>query len=467
MALLSNSMSRNVLSLCGGIILSIVLNGLLNSCSCICNNNTPTTSTNGYVDNLEKFHSAYFMQGINGIKYDKLALYVDCSTCIAMGQQSPFFQSLIPCWVNATKEYYSIKGSEIVKEEDDTFSLLRSIKEVNYADLKTAVEMMAKSDHESVLLTDGEYYQQSIAKGNINNPYMANAFKEWLKKGHDIYFLTEPYVESNNGQCFNKKRFYILFTDTRLKGNIYDRIMQTVDLSLYKDVDIFHLSADHPSLLAEGNSSTVNANLNASVKGFGNMEVQDWPISWEEGIEPLVVNAVDPNTGNALQNGDFISKGIKVDRNSFGGYRISKVVPKIYNINQEFTDFCSAKIAGEKIGGKLEPMPQPQENFVKMDEKEFTKHGVINLHFDTQMFTPDFVLNGSPYNFFKIDICVSEVQDMFSQFAHIFEFDSIDMPGQTNSSVAESIKQCLADPDIKGMITSCPIYSIYVKSSER
>ena len=60
------------------------------------------------------------MQGINGIKYDKLALYVDCSTCIAMGQQSPFFQSLIPCWVNATKEYYSIKGSEIVKEEDDT-----------------------------------------------------------------------------------------------------------------------------------------------------------------------------------------------------------------------------------------------------------------------------------------------------------------------------------------------------------
>ena len=135
MALLSNSMSRKTLTLCGGIILSIVLYGLLNSCKSY----TPTTSTDGYVENLDKFHSAYFMQGIDGIKYDNLALYVDCSTCIAMGQQSPFFQSLIPCWVNATKEYYSIKGSEIVKEDDDTFSLLRSIKEVNYADLKTAV----------------------------------------------------------------------------------------------------------------------------------------------------------------------------------------------------------------------------------------------------------------------------------------------------------------------------------------
>ena len=467
MALLSNSMSRNVLSLCGGIILSIVLNGLLNSCSCICNNNTPTTSTNGYVDNLEKFHSAYFMQGINGIKYDKLALYVDCSTCIAMGQQSPFFQSLIPCWVNATKEYYSIKGSEIVKEEDDTFSLLRSIKEVNYADLKTAVEMMAKSDHESVLLTDGEYYQQSIAKGNINNPYMANAFKAWLKKGHDIYFLTEPYVESNNGQCFNKKRFYILFTDTRLKGNIYDRIMQTVDLSLYKDVDIFHLSADHPSLLAEGNSSTVNANLNASVKGFGNMEVQDWPISWEEGIEPLVVNAVDPNTGNALPNGDFISKGIKVDRNSFGGYRIKDVNCKVYNINGFFTEFSDAIENKQKIGGNIDLSTCQSDNFIVVNSKEFERPGIIELHFDVQFFYPKPVLDGTPYNYTKVDICISKVEYLFNRYKDVFTFDSIDMPGDKNVSVAASIEQCLTDPDIKNQILNCPVYSFYIRSMER
>ena len=463
MALLSNSMSRNVFAQCGGIILSFVLYGLLNSCKSY----TPTTSTNGYVDNLEKFHSAYFMQGITGIKYDKLALYVDCSTCIAMGQQSPFFQSLIPCWVNATKEYYSIKGSEIVKEEDDTFSLLRSIKEVNYADLKTAVEMMAKSDHESVLLTDGEYYQQSIAKGNINNPYMANAFKEWLKKGHDIYFLTEPYVESNNGQCFNKKRFYILFTDTRLKGNIYDRIMQTVDLSLYKDVDIFHLSADHPSLLAEGNSSTVNANLNASVKGFGNMEVQDWPISWEEGIEPLVVNAVDPNTGNALPNGDFISKGIKVDRNSFGGYRIKDVNCKVYNINGFFTEFSDAIENKQKIGGNIDLSTCQSDNFIVVNSKEFERHGIIELHFDVQFFYPKPVLDGTPYNYTKVDICISKVEYLFNRYKDVFTFDSIDMPGDKNVSVAASIEQCLTDPDIKNQILNCPVYSFYIRSMER
>ena len=53
---------------------------------------------------------------------------------------------------------------------------------------------MADLDGESVLLTDGEYFQPSIAKGNVNNPYMASALKKWLLKGHDVFVLSEPYA---------------------------------------------------------------------------------------------------------------------------------------------------------------------------------------------------------------------------------------------------------------------------------
>lgn len=273
MALFVNNMSRKFASISSFVLSSVVTLGIM----CSCKDYVTTTATEKYVDNLEKFHSAYFMKGINSIKCDNLALYVDYSTCTAMGQNSPFFQALIPCWVNAAKDYYSIKGSVITKEEENTYSLLRSINEVNFADIRTAINRMSKSDSESVLLTDGEYYMPSIAKGNVNNPYMADAFKDWLKKGHDIFFLTEPYVESNNGHNYNKKRFYIIFTDIRFAGNIYDRIIQTIDLSAFKNVDIFHLSADHPNLLAEQTTSLINPSLNASMKGFGNIEVQDWP----------------------------------------------------------------------------------------------------------------------------------------------------------------------------------------------
>ena len=174
MALFVNNMSRKFASISSFVLSSVVTLGIM----CSCKDYVTTTATEKYVDNLEKFHSAYFMKGINSIKCDNLALYVDYSTCTATGQNSPFFQALIPCWVNAAKDYYSIKGSVITKEEDNTYSLLRSINEVNFADIRTAINRMSKSDSESVLLTDGEYYMPSIAKGNVNNPYMADAFKD-------------------------------------------------------------------------------------------------------------------------------------------------------------------------------------------------------------------------------------------------------------------------------------------------
>ena len=449
---------KNILCLATAFMTSY---GLMTSCC----EHIPTDDFGKYMTYIEEFHYSNFFKDVDAIGQGNLSLYVDYSACNVLGQNSAFYQTLVPSWVAAAKNYYSIKGGQITKEEGSTFNLLLSIQEVNFADLKSAVEQMANSNSESVLLTDGEYFQPSIAKGNINNPYMADALKTWLKKGHDIFVFSEPYVEPYKGQMFNKKRFYIIFTDVRLRDNIYDRIMQTAKLQNFQQVEMFHLSADHPSLSAEGTSTKVNVNLSADVKGFGSFEAQEWPIDWKNGIEPLIVNAVNPQTGEALPNGESFAGGLKVDRNSFGGYRISDITTKVYNINQEFTDFCAAKQAGEKY--KAGMALTPLDNFIKIDDKEFQKHGIINLFFDSKMYTPDSVLNGSPYNFTKVDICVSGVQDMFSQFAHQFEFDSIDMPGQTNTSVAESIKQCLADPDIKTMISTCPIYTIYIKTPER
>ena len=430
-----------------------------------CCSKIPTASDVKYIPD---FDQTYFNKGINEIAQDQLSLYVDYSKCISLGQNSPFFQALVPSWTNATREYYSIEGNNIqLHQADSTFLLLRNINEVNYADLKSAAEQMAKENTESVLLTDGEYFQHSLANGNINNPYMANALKTWLKRGHDVYILSEPYIEPYNGQNYNKKRFYIMFTDCRLKGNIYDRVMQTVNLAQFPQVEIFHLSADHPQLMSENAQTTEpNQNLNAKISsGLGNYEVQDWEIAWKEGIEPLIVNAVNPNTGENLPDGEPFTSGLKLDRNSFGGYRITDVSAKVYNINQEYSDFYFAKDTKQKVGGKIHPMEC--EYFVKVDPKEFKSHGIINLHFDSQNYYPDPVLNGSPFNFFKIDICVSQVEPLFAQHKEMFTFDSIDIPGNQNVSVASSVEQCLTDPDIKAMIGSCPIYTIYVKSNER
>ena len=81
-------------------------------------------------------------------------------------------------------------------------------------------------------------------------------------------------------------------------------------------------------------------------------------------------------------------------------------------------------------------------------------------------YAPKQLLNGTPFNYLKIDICVDKVAPIFSQFEDSFTFESIDKPGETNESVAASIKQCMTDPDIQTMVTKAPIYSIYIKSFE-
>ena len=312
-------------TICGKIVLGLIGLSVLTSCKWLFGDHIPTDDGDKFFEYVPEFHYTYFSNGVDAIKSGNLSLYVDYSTCNVLGQNSPFYQALIPSWVDATKHYYSIKGDQIAEEEGNTFNLLKSIQDYSYADLVSAAKKMANSDSESVLLTDGEYFQPTIAQGNINNPYMSEALKTWLKKGHDIFVFTEPYQEQYKGQLFNKKRFYILFTDIRLRDNIFDRIMQTAKLQQFPDVEMFHLSADHPTLAAEEANSKPNENLSAKVKGFGSFEAQEWQINWEDGIEPLIVYALNPQTGEALPDGEIFTGGLKVDRNSFGGYRISKV----------------------------------------------------------------------------------------------------------------------------------------------
>lgn len=413
---------------------------------------------------LDKFHLTNFVQQESPLKENRLSLYVDYSTCCAMGQHSQFFKDVSASLVNRATEYYSIKGATIAKEAGDVYTLLRNIQEVNYAELKQAANRMANGDEEAVLLTDGEYYTPSIAKGHDNDPYLANAFKTWILKGHDVYIISEPYIEPNNGRTYHKKRFYILFTDDRLPNNIHQRILRTVDLTEYPEVDEFHIAASHPQLIGTGNNcSTQNDILQSKSKGYGTFEIQDWcGCDWET-IEENLVNAVDENTGEPLPSGAVIIE-MGLDKNSFGCYRINKLGIKVYDINQEYNDFYTSVENGAKVVHQNYQLTE-FDSLMLIDEEELNKHSKINIHFNPTWFNPSGLI-GKPYNYFKIDITVQEVKEIFSSHEDKFTFESICLPGSKNISVASSIKQCLANEDVIKKMRGQTIYTIYVKSEQ-
>ena len=392
-----------------------------------------------------------------------MSLYVDYSTCMSMAlQTSPFFKAMIPSLTAATKSYYSIKGDSINKEDGQVFTLLSSIQNTNYADILTAAKNIVEGKSEGVLLTDGEFYEPTVAKSHVNDPYLKDVFSEWLKKGHDIYVIAEPYKEPYNGNVYDKKRFYFLFTDSRVPNNIYDRITQCVDLKKYPDVDIYHMSVSHPTIMAEGTHSTPDASLAAAIKGYGDFEIQEWNIDWNS-IQDIFLNANVDENGNPLPNGKPVISGLKIDRNSFGCFRIKDIALRVYNVNGPYMELYGNKVSGLKLTKMQAPL-QETTNFLAFDEKEFNAHGLLNISLDPAF--NDACLDGSPYNYTKVDICVNGVDYVFDNYSSMFDFQSIDVPGQTNSSVTESIKQCLTDPAIKKMMNNALIYTIYIKSNK-
>lgn len=231
---------------------------------------------------IADFHRLSNNAEVIDITNDKLALYVDYSNCIANGMTSSFYQKMVSPLTAATKEYWSIKGNAITQEDGDTYHLLNNVTEVNYAALDKAIEQMAQREGESVMLTDGELFTQTATKNNPNNPYMHNAFKKWLLKGHDIHIIAEPFQEKYHGKIYSKKRFYIIFTDDRVQGNIYDRIKEIVDMEQFPQVDEFHLSGNYPWIVPEnGKISVSNEIVAANVTSCMAYEIQDWQVDWK------------------------------------------------------------------------------------------------------------------------------------------------------------------------------------------
>ena len=449
------------------LILGLLGIGFLTGCSfwkdCF-GGGTPTPES---ADKLAEFHEFYFEKQNEKLNPNALALYVDYSNCIAEGQHSRFFQAFEPSLTASAKQYFAVKGKNIEPHAaDSTYALLRTIENVPFADLKTAAERIANGNTEGVLLTDGEYYEPTVTKGNDNNPYLAEAFKTWLKKGHDIFIFVEPYEELVGARSVQKKRFYFLFTDQRLPDNIYNRVKLSVRLEDFPGTSEFHFSVRAPFLYCPGGKGMqADSLLSAKViKAAGNYEVQDWEAGWEDDIEPILVNGEDEE-GKKLENGKPFETGLRVDRNCLGGYRIDHLTAKVSNVNQAYTDFCTAK--EEKSQPEKEIEPTDCEGFVKVADEKFSANGIVNLTFAGDLYNPDEALDGDPFNYTKIDLFATDISPMTNVYLPLFTFESLTHPGEQNVSVGASIEQFLINPEIKERILKTPIYTLYIKSNKR
>lgn len=410
--------------------------------------------------------------GLNGwgglVATDSLSsavdLYIDYSTCVDEAKNSVYYRTVHPVIVDMNPNYYSIKGPVISFETNDrqkVYQLLNSVHEVNYADIKGAVERIVNGKNHAVLITDGEYFMQGNVRDNLNNPYLAAPFRQWLKRGFDIYIYCEPYVESGR---FDKFRYYMFFTDDNVSNNIRERFDRSAPAQ--SDVKMFHLSGKRLQAARMPDYPVVNVSLslNGELECAGrDYDVQEYYTDWEKIYQYVLENAYDED-GEQLEDGDFVVRGLFFDNGPSNSYKVDDLKIVAYNIGEDFENFKLAKINGENPA-KCTGL-QPLELFT-YDEDLFEETGEIALYLDKDNQYDG--LDSYP-NLLKVDIVAGEAEENISgneEMGECFRWQSISgaQSGKYNTSIYESIRQVLLDPSMNPVNRGEDVlYTIYMST---
>lgn len=411
------------------------------------------SSTPEDVDYIYDFHKQYSPLSQHQLIPDSAALYVDYTKATEMKGKIKFYWEVMrTVLADKVATYYAIKGNDIMREAGDVAELLSGVRNYENPDLPKALEKIVNGNTEAVLITDGEM-------ADPVSPYMKDAFKAWLLKGHDIFIMSEPYYE--NGKVSAKKLlFYILFYDAKMDKNLYEYVKKAGRLSHYPKINKFNLSITPSVKGTHGGHSDPNSYVQAMVTRKGDMEVQEWSTDWVDKIQRFIIQAKD-DRGQELENGAVLIDGLQLDKTSIAGVKISDITLKVFNINSEYAEYYSDRKAEEEVDSVIDW--DETENFMILDKNAFEKNGFMKVYFQKKEFN-DNCLNGKPYNYFKIAFFISEIQENMERYRPMLEFDDRFKEGFKNVSVFESVKQTISDADVREFLASNPFYSIYVKS---
>lgn len=388
-------------------------------------------------------------------------LYVDYSTCVAEAQKSEYFRKTHPAFVDCAPTFYSIKGSKITEETKDpqkVYQLLSTIKEVNNADIKQAVSNIVNGDNQAVLITDGEYYMKDATRDNLNNPYLAEEFRTWLRKGRDIYIFSEPYLESGK---FSKFRFYFLFTDSKLPNNIYDRFVRSAPSN--SNVKMLHLNNGAPKAARKGKTQDINESLspvedNCTI--YPTYEIQEYAVSWKD-IKSYLA------TGSLKER--YLTRGIFVNLSEADGYKIEEIEPVVYLIAEDYQEYVDSAAVSAKAMPRAKKSTQVKDVF-SIDKHSFEDDGEIVLTLDKDFDGVGNTLSSDWPNLLRVDFVVTKVSDNFSSNEELnsaFQWRSISSAqgGAMNTSILESVSQVLKDPDMSPVDKETAVlYTIYLST---
>ena len=213
-------------------------------------------------------------------------LYLDHSTCVIDARQnSQVFNALRPQLGQYSDTLVMIKGIDFEKiamnrSQNDVFAALQTIRhDIPFAHIQKALEQIVDGNQQAILITDCEYIEK-VGNGILchdRNPYLSVPFKRWLKKGHAVYIVVEPYQERYQGRMYDKKRFYFLFTDDRIQAPISQMMLNEIQPHLQSGLCML-FKMTNSDVFVQRNGEIVENDLtftHQSLRGFDYIAIYD------------------------------------------------------------------------------------------------------------------------------------------------------------------------------------------------
>jgi len=433
------------------ILASIALILLLNGCS---------TDIETIDTNLGELNKIYPLE-VSTYKSDlgeTLDIYLDYSTCVRDAvDNSSFFKALRPDLTGSQHVLHTIKGTTISPETstaDASNLLMNNVVEVNYANIPGALEQIVNSKNQALLITDGEYVTSPESE-RWNLPYMKEYLKKWLIGNRGVYIIIEDYFESYNKVNCPKKRFYMLFTDDKLKDNFYTRFKNAGKLNS-PDISIFKLTSSDARIIRA--DERLDSNFDYSSDTLFNSELITIDNSWNDIYKytsSMESEEEEEETGDEdgeKSDNNILMKGLKFESLNLTRYKIKDIEIRAYNISDVLLDSVHNKILSKPIPSGL-----------KLDKEAFRKKGEIIILITEEL---QKYLETKKENLIKIDICI-RATEVIPIPCEKFVWKAMIAKNKDNISVFESVKQALEEPSLKPENrNSGLLYTIYLKTPE-
>jgi len=221
---------------------------------------------------------------------DRTVLYFDQSTCMMRDYRnaSEVFVALRPQLGQYCDTMLLMQGSTrrtlILSRDMNVVS--EALEQINsdipYTDIRGAIFRICNSDQQAILITDCESWfvtQQGQQRNLDLEAYMSEPFRNWLRKGYSIYMVIEPYQERWQGNLYDKKRFYFIFTDDKLDSPISNNLLG--QLAPLRNRGLFtEYKLTNADIYAQRVGDMIDNNLSFTYKSFNGFDYvaidDDW-----------------------------------------------------------------------------------------------------------------------------------------------------------------------------------------------